>query len=153
MVKRNHLKLGQFSYETEKKKKKKKIAEKLVKELNLNVEYARFHVDGTYYAMIDVFPAALFDLFGYVIIYSEDDHKNIIFTKKINIHNGINKLPSYVKYTSAPKAFVDYEQRIKDIKVKTEKQKKEESVKFSGLQSIMQNAMKKSGATSNLLPA
>ena len=155
MVKRNKEKLGRFSYETEIRTFNKNVAEKLVAELNLDVRQARFHVDGTFYNLVEEFPAVLFDLYGYSIIHSDDVYDTkMLFTEKINTHAGIHTLSDYVKYQSTPKAFDGYEKLLQETKEKNAREKVENMEKFkkSSLHAIMQKAIKNAG-TSNLLPA
>lgn len=138
MTTRSQRKLGRFSYETEIKVTDKKIAEKLIKEFNLNVNYARYHVDGTWYNLLEDYPAVLFDMYGYIIIKSENDLKgHILETKKINIHCGISNLPEYKKFSHIPKSIENYEEQIK-IKEQEDKIRKE---RFLRLQSIMKKSI------------
>ncbi len=89
--------LGRFTYGTifESIEDKRFIANKLSKEFNLNILYARYHTDGTFYNLLDGFPGVLFDLYGYIIInhvadmeaigVSDNDNHNkwLIVNKKL----------------------------------------------------------------------
>lgn len=81
------------------------------KALRLNEEWrvgaaqARYSDDGHWYALLDRFPAALFDAHGYVVIPTETDYRtstNLRIGKQISVPRpGISALPEYVRITAA----------------------------------------------------
>lgn len=89
--------VGRFTYGTvfEPIDDRHHLANELSKEFNLNIVHARYHTDGTFYNLLDDFPGALFDLYGYIIINhvadmeaigvsDRDNHKKwLIVNKKL----------------------------------------------------------------------
>lgn len=127
-----------FTYGLEIKKVPNDIAEKLIREFNLNVVYARYHIDGTWYSLLKDYPAALFDMYGYVIIKSEDELKNgIIYTDRLNIPFGIHVLSGYIKYPSIPTSIENYEKQIKENEYRKEQEKIKLNEKTNKLRNIM----------------
>lgn len=73
---------------------------KLLKEL-WQIDTAKqvlYHKDGTFYENLRVFPGALCDEHGYIIIQTErvyNDNPHFHIGKKLNVHRGISKIPGY----------------------------------------------------------
>lgn len=139
-MKRNTIKLNRFSYETDIEPVSPNIAEILKQEFNLTANDVRYHVDGTYYHNVTEFPAILFDLYGYIILNSQTENRNIIFTKTINARMGISNLPEYKQYHHTPKCLAEC---YSNIKIATEKKNATENAKFEAMKAIMRNAMNK----------
>jgi hypothetical protein len=112
-------------------------AKKLNGEFNLNMQDYHYSSDGTWYELINAYPAVLFDTYGYIIVTSENHLSHIAkITKYINIPKGIHKLSEYVKYSKIPSTIENYEKNIKDAEIKRD-QLKLPSLKTLSLREIM----------------
>jgi hypothetical protein len=61
---------------------------------------ARFHHNGTFYARLTRFPAALCDQDGYVVFDTEGQYHDSPYLrvgKRVNVLKGISSIPGYVK--------------------------------------------------------
>jgi len=148
MTKRCQKDYTEFTYETEIIKVEPDIAQKICKEFNINVSEARYHVDGTWYNTLDNYPAALLDLYGYVIFNSENNlrsHADI--KKKIHISRGIHNLNDYKLFTHIPESVEGYAKIVEEEKSKH----KDRNKKLSSLQNIMKASMKSAGIEGSLL--
>jgi len=77
---------GRFTYGTvyEPVEDKRHVAMNLAREFGLNVRHARYETDGTFYNLLDAYPAALFDLYGYVIFGQEAEINAVGVSSKEN---------------------------------------------------------------------
>ena len=139
-MKRSFRKLNRFSYETDIEPVSPTIAQQLLQEFNLNAKEAHYHIDGTYYGGNIGYPLILFDLYGYIILNSQTENRNIKFTKTINVHMGISNLPEYRYYPNSP---ICLENSYYLIKLTAEKRRATETQRFASMKAIMQNAINK----------
>ena len=157
---------GKFTYGLEIEDVPNDIAEKLKKEFKLEAEHVRYHVDGTWYSQMNDFPCILFDRFGYIIFKTYQEfisyktgiyHKNCdgiyIGENHIQIDQGIHLLNGYTLYPYAPNTFVDMKMEIANAEKRRVFIKKQEVAKLKHTESLrllMQNAIIKSGGSSQL---
>jgi hypothetical protein len=74
-------------------------ARRLQKEWGVNVRHALYHHDGSWYHVLERFPAALFDPNGYVIFETKDDYlasKYLQHGDHLHVEGGIHLIPGYV---------------------------------------------------------
>lgn len=94
------------------KSKLKTNGVRLAQKWGLNVAQARYSEWGNWYAPISMYPAALLDANGYVLIRDEftlQNHPKIRVTKQINVPDCISTLPEYVRVTGLiPEEITDY---------------------------------------------
>ena len=71
----------------------------VAKAWKLEVKQARYSEWGNWYSMLTVFPAALVDRSGYLLVENEIalQQDGIRVTKQINVPSGIASLPSYIR--------------------------------------------------------
>jgi hypothetical protein len=76
-------------------------AARLNKDWSVGAKQARYSDDGTWYATLTRFPAALFDATGYVVFASEQEYSSspyIRIKKQIGVPKpGISAIPGYVR--------------------------------------------------------
>lgn len=73
---------------------------RLLKEWKIPAKQAMYHKDGVFYMPLEHFPGAYCDPDGYIIFATQhefDSCKSISVGKRVNIHQGISKLPGYVR--------------------------------------------------------
>lgn len=78
------------------------IAERLKETWNIDVVQARYSDTGNWYAHLKLFPAALFDANGYILVKTEEEYLSSTHLKKgkqlsINMP-GISAVPGYVRF-------------------------------------------------------
>ena len=72
----------------------------LNKEWSIGAAQAYYHKGGTWFNLIDTYPAALCDQNGYVFFRNRQElmkHAAIKIGSNIWVHDGISKLPGYVR--------------------------------------------------------
>jgi hypothetical protein len=82
-------------------------AKKLTKLLNIDVKHALYDKNGTWYHLLNVFPAALIDKHGYIILKTKNEYKNskyLSIKKELHIADGIANMPGYIKEGRIAKA-------------------------------------------------
>ena len=73
---------------------------KLKKQWKLNVKHCLYRKTGDWYHILERFPAALCDSYGYVIFDDENDffnHTSLRIGVEVNVPNGISSIPRYVR--------------------------------------------------------
>jgi hypothetical protein len=77
-------------------------AKRLQEICNIDVVQSRYRETGDWYALLERFPAALFDANGYLIINSEEEYRSSLYLKKgkeLSINKpGISAIPGYVRF-------------------------------------------------------
>ena len=73
---------------------------RLLRECKIPAKQAMYHKDGVFYMPLERFPGAYCDPNGYIVFATQqefDSCKSISVGKRVNIHQGISKLPGYVR--------------------------------------------------------
>ena len=73
---------------------------RLLKEWNIPAKQAMYHKDGVFFMPLARFPGAYCDPDGYVIFATQqalDSCSSVSVGKRVNVHQGISKLPGYVR--------------------------------------------------------
>lgn len=75
----------------------RKKADELSEAFGLRVEQSRYSDWGNFYGLVQSYPCALWDRFGYIVLNNEDALKipGISVAKRINIPKGISSLDGY----------------------------------------------------------
>ncbi|WP_211232818.1 HNH endonuclease [Desulfatirhabdium butyrativorans] len=85
---------------------------RLASKWGLDVAQARYSEWGNWYATLSLYPAALLDANGYVLIQDEltlQNHPKIKVTKQINVPDLISTLPDYVRVSGLiPEEITDH---------------------------------------------
>ncbi len=74
--------------------------ESLNRKWKIGAEQARHSLTGTWYGLLENFPAALCDPHGYVIFETREDYEKCPQLRHgvhLNVPNGISSIPGYVK--------------------------------------------------------
>jgi 5-methylcytosine-specific restriction protein A len=69
------------------------------KEWNIPAEQVLYREDGTWYHLLERFPAALCDAKGYILFKTEQAYKDCNYLqigKEIAVPDGISRIPGYV---------------------------------------------------------
>jgi hypothetical protein len=77
---------------------------KLAKRWGVKVNQALLSANGSFYNHCVRFPAALFDLAGYIRFETEQDYLNcrgLVFGVQVHVPGGVARLPGYVKGVDA----------------------------------------------------
>jgi hypothetical protein len=72
-------------------------ADELSEAFNLEVKQSRYSDWGNFYGLVQSYPCALWDRFGYIIFNNENELKipGVSIGKRINVPKGISSLPGY----------------------------------------------------------
>ncbi len=106
----------------------KTIAKHLVNRYNLKVKHAAYREGGDSYIIPKKFPAALFDLRGYVLFNDEQDYVNFLVsadasevyedkvTDSLTVRRGISRHRSYFRFPIFPDEFLEPAGVIEDAR-------------------------------------
>lgn len=79
---------------------------RLLRRWQIPAKQAMYHKDGAFFMPLEKFPGACCDPDGYVIFATQqafDSCMAIRIGKRVHVHQGISKLPGYVRVTQASK--------------------------------------------------
>lgn len=69
----------------------------------VKARHALYSENGTWYHLLEHFPAALFDANGYILFQTEAEYRNctyLQFGKHLNVPKGISSIPGYIRVTA-----------------------------------------------------
>lgn len=72
----------------------------LNQEWKVNARHALYREDGRWYHLLEQFPGALFDAYGYIVFKTREEYENCTYLSignEINIRDGISSIPGYVR--------------------------------------------------------
>jgi hypothetical protein len=76
------------------------VGRELNKEWKVGASHALYSRYGTWYHLLERFPGALFDQFGYVLFHSREEFERCPFLslgEECNVRKGICKIPGYTR--------------------------------------------------------